>query len=469
MRCNLCGAKRKRAGDVFKRSAAVIVAVIAVAGRVLLAGIFWLASVLAHSVHVEGLEHDEGAPSTYFALAHKRDQDPFIVLPPLIVHRGWRALTGEVRFALRGDAFAAGFLARIAPRPRWFARLIRPLNLSGILNGLGIYPIQGLQQPAEAWIRAYLRDAPDMQAGDVLESWFLADVATSAHRSMRDVAGQPLSYLLAWRYQPYLQRFRGLDIFLPRPRRAAKQLVLTSAKAYLAHLAEWLSHGGSLVGAPEGELSPDGKFTAHFTTLHRLLRTAPPETRVVPIHITYDFMTTGRPRVFIAVAPAIPSFASLTLEQRDAALLDAWRCCARITCSQLCAGFLVEAAQNSRAQNGGQHGSVTFTLDQILAAVRAHAASLAADGRRVDPALLGARSSRRLAARFLTFCERRRLIERKGKGLWTYTIGDMVITVGPGEVGFDQLPLAYAWNELRDLLASASIASGTHQRLETHT
>lgn len=444
---------------MFKRSAAGIVAVIAVCGRVLLAGIFWLASSLAHSVHVAGLKHDEGAPSTYFALAHKRDQDPFIVLPPLLAHRGWRALTGDVRFALRGDAFAAGFLARIAPHPRWLARLTRPLNLSGILKGLGIYPLQGLQQPAEAWIRAYLHDAPDAPAGDVLAFWFLADVAAQAGQRTRDVAEQPLSRLLAWRYQPYLQHYRGLDIFLPQPRRIAKQLVVVSAKGHLSRLAGWLSRGGSLVGAPEGELSPDGKLGTHYSTLHRLLRTAPTDTRIVPVCITYDFMSTGRPRVFIDVAPSIPSFVSLTLAQRDAVLLDAWRRCARFTCTQFCAGFLVQAAQN---------GSATFTLDQILTSVRTQAVTLAAAGRHVDPALLNSRSCHRLVARCLAFCERRHLIERKGRDIWTYTIGDMVITVGLGEVGYDQLPIAYAWNELRDLLATAPIPSATHHRQETH-
>lgn len=428
-------------------------------GRILLAAAFWLASELAHSVHVAGLEHDEGAPSTYFALAHKRDQDPFIVLPPLLAHRGWRALAGDVRFALRGDAFAAGFLARIAPHPRWLARLTRPLNLSGILKGLGIYPLQGLQQPAEAWIRAYLHDAPDAPAGDVLAFWFLAEIAAQARQHTRDVADQPLSRLLAWRYQPYLQRYRGLDIFLPRPRRAAKQLVVASAEGHLARLSAWLSSGGSLVGAPEGELSPDGKLGTHVTTLHRLLRTAPPNTRIIPVCITYDFMTTGRPRVFVDVAPSIPSFVSLTPAQRDAVLLDAWRRCARFTCSQLCAGFLVQSAQ---------HGSATFTLDQILTSVRTQALTLAAAGRHIDSALLNQRSCRRLVARFLVFCERRHVVERKGRGIWTYTIGDMVISVGMGEVGFDLLPIAYAWNELRDLLVTTPIPSATHHRLETH-
>lgn len=450
---------RKWARDLAKRLVAKVSVAISVVVRMALAGVFWLASVLAHRIHISGLEHDDGARSTYFALAHKRDQDPFIVLPPLLAHRGWAALAGDVHFALRSDAFAAGFLARISPHPRWLAWLLRQLNLSAILRGLGAYPIQALQQPAEAWIRAVRDKEGDRPAGDTLAPWFLTEVAASAGESVQVVGGKPLSRLLAWRYQPYMQRFQGAGIFLPPLRRTAERLALTSAKRYVANLSTWLSAGGSLLGAPAGQLSPDGRLGTRFAGLHRLLRSAPPETRIVPVCITYDFMSTGRPSVFIDVAPAIPAFGSLTPEQRAVALLDAWRRSAHFTCSQLGAGFLVEL---------GRSAPTEFTFEQIVTKVRMHAARLAADGRRVDPALLDSRASRRLIARFLRYCERHGLVQRRHRDAWTATIGDMVMYVRPGEVGFRLYPLAYAWNELRDLLGEAAIPSGIYQRSETH-
>lgn len=438
----------------------VLVGVLTACGRLLLAAAFWLASVMFHSVHVSGLEHDDGAPTTYFALAHKRDQDPFILLPPLIAHRGWRALVSDVRFALRGDAFAAGFLARMAPRPRWLARLLRPLDLRYILPKLGIYPIQSLWQPAEAWIRAYLRLENDRPAAEVLAPAFLESVAASAGQRLTDVAPRPLSHLLAWRYQPYLQRYHSVDIFLPEPRRVARQLALAAATRYRADLAAWLASGGSLLGAPAGQLSPDGGFGTSFAGLHRLLRVAPAGTRVIPLTITYDFMTTGRPRVFVDVAPAIPAFAALAPARRDAALLAAWRSSAYITCTQLCAAVLVEGAVD---------GWSTCTFDNLFASVRSRAARLAAAGNRVDPhLLLDARRCRRLVARFLRYCARHGLAVRGGDGAWTWRIGDTVMRVPSGEVGYREFPLLYAWNELRELTGGAVVAPGHYQRLETH-
>src|ERR1700758_2782316 len=90
--------------------------------RTIIAAAFWIATRLSFHVEIRGLEHDRAQPRTYFGMAHKRDLDPIVLIPSIIFHRGWRGLDGDVHFALRGDGFSPGYLARIVMQPRWISR-----------------------------------------------------------------------------------------------------------------------------------------------------------------------------------------------------------------------------------------------------------------------------------------------------------------------------------------------------------
>src|SRR5260370_42490137 len=132
-----------------KRLQALLVALC----RTIIASAFWLAIRLSASLKVSGGEHDTGMPRTYLGMTHKRDIDPFILVPTIVFSRGWKALAKDVRFALRGDGFTRGFLARMVVRPSWLVRLLRPLSVGPILRWLGTYPLEGLLRPAEEWVR----------------------------------------------------------------------------------------------------------------------------------------------------------------------------------------------------------------------------------------------------------------------------------------------------------------------------
>src|SRR5581483_9530882 len=105
--------------------------------RTMLASAFWLSIRLSNSLTIHGADYDRGAPRTYLGMTHKRDIDPFILVPIVIFHRGWKALAGNVRFVLRGDGFTRGFLARMVRRPAWIAWLLRPFSVGPVLRWLG--------------------------------------------------------------------------------------------------------------------------------------------------------------------------------------------------------------------------------------------------------------------------------------------------------------------------------------------
>jgi hypothetical protein len=418
--------------------------------RFAVGGLLYAAPRLVYDVEIHGLEHDTGAPRTYLAISHKRDPDSFLPTPSVLWHRGVRAFAGDVHFAMRSDAYEPGFLSRMVMRPRWLSYLLRPISVASVLRVLGIHPLTNLRlRPAEAWVRELLRTEGDVRAGDVLSPEFSRWVAAAVRQRPEQIENHPLSHLLAWRYQEPLQIFWSAAIFSSAPRRRADRRVLDTVKRELADLSSWLWRGESLLGAPEGKLSPDGRLSPITSGLHRLLQGGPPDAQVVPIFMVYDFMTMGRTRVFIDLAPAIARAPALPPRVLDDRLRRAWLGSAHFTRTQLASGFLVETARA---------GAASFASEDLAKHLGERAAALADAGRHVDPRLLRPRAARALAADYLAYAQRHGLVRRAQQRTWTALPMDMTVTVPSMEVGYRTQPLPYAWNELQEMLEVGAAA-----------
>lgn len=420
--------------------------------RILLASAFWIAVNVFHRVEVHGLQNDNGMRPAYFAMCHRRDLDPMVEIPIVLGHRGWRALAGDVHFAMRSDAFSPGFLARIVLRPRWFARVVRVIPLKAILRGLGVFPLENVHmRPAEVWIRDALAIAGDVEIEDALTPAFLQQVVKYPVEYSQKAKGQLLSRLFSWRYQQSLQAWQSVDIFREPLRSQMKRFVMVETRQELANIARYIHDGGSLWGAPEGGISPDGHIGTVTASAHRFVRDCPSTLCIVPVCISYDFMTTRRSGIFVNVAPIIEHAPSLTQQALDEQLRNAWRRHMYFTCTQLASGFLVQASRT---------GMLEFTLDDITRSVEQQASMLAQAGRLVDTQLLHPRTARKLVIGYIQYAQRQGLIRRNGRTSWIPTIGSLTIEVRPGEYGYRQNPLAYAWNELQALLSVATSSVG---------
>jgi len=418
-------------------------------GRVTLAAAFATIPRLAFALEVHGLEHARAQPPTYLAISHKRDLDTMAPLGRIIFHRGWAALVGEVRFAMRSDSFEPGFLARVVAGPRWFIellRLVRPISVGPILRGLGVYPLTDYsQRPGETWLREYLRVEGDARVGATLAPWMIQTLADATGNDPSAVERLMLSGLLSWRFHGPLQPRIGPDVFTGGARRRAERRVVETAKAELEVIAGWVRRGGSLYGAPEGRLSPDGRISPITSGLHRILREAPAETRLVPIMIVYDFMTTHRRRMFVTLAPPIERVPQIPQRALDETLRQTWLRSARFTCTQLGAAFLVRRATSDPNE--------LFTLEEFTGALCQEAEALVEQGRQVDRRLLTKRGARERARGFLAFAARRGYVQRVGRWRWLATPGDLRVDVPAWDVGYRDFPLGYAWNEYTEMIA----------------
>jgi hypothetical protein len=428
-----------------------VASVIMALARVIIIRLFRVGVGLFWGVEVHGLERDPLSPRTYFAMSHKRDLDAMISVSVMLTHRGWRALAGDVHFAMRADSFTPGFLARVVRRPPWLSWLLRPITVGRILLLAGVHPLAGpYTRPGEEWIRDVLAHEGNPPVGEVLAAPFLARLAAETHQPPEQLAQRPLAQLLYWRYQEVFASYLGPEVLAPDVRRAARRRLVALVKRQIEDLAAQLWQGGSLYGSPEGGLSPDGRISSITSGWHRLLRAAPADTTVLPVYTMYDFMTVRRPRLFIDVAPAIERAPALPHDEQDARLREAWLGAARFTCSQLASGFLVRRSEA---------GAAPFTLEDLATAVRRDALALVAVGLHIDRRMLRQRSARWVAAGYLAYVARRGLVQRAGQGRWIPTVGSLKVAVPVGEVGYRDLPLAYAWNELQQLLAQDPAAS----------
>ena len=416
-------------------------------GRFALAGLFATVPRLTLSVKIHGLEYDTRAPRTFYVITHKRDFDAFVPVPLLLAHRGRQAFTRDLHFAMRGDGFQVGFLSRIVRRPAWFSHALRPINVGPILRGVGIHPLNSLyMRPMESWIREALRADGDMSIGDLLAPATIEMIATRTGTSVTKLAARPASSLLKWRYFPYLQEETGPEIFTSAAHRRAELRVLATAKEQLGDCVDWLRAGGSLYTSPEGLLSIDGRLSPLRAGLTRVLRAAPSDTRVQPIAIIYDFMATGRLRMWIDLAPAIEGGSVLTNHELERRVREVWLDVARFTCTQLASGLLMYRCEQ------GQRATRIASLE---AGVLAWARELAAAGRQVDPALLSEEGVHRCVAGYLTYAELHGIIRHYGDSIVLAPGRPAEITVTPGDVGYRQAPLRYAANEMREMAGAA--------------
>ncbi len=412
--------------------------------RAVIAGAFWIATRLTNDIKMTGRQYDSGEARTYLGMAHKRDLDPLVLIPTFVFHHGWNRLRGELHFALRGDAFSRGYLGRIVMQPRWLSRVLRLLAIGPVLRWLGTDSAEALLRPAEEWIREALQSGGDRLASEVVAPFLLQELAQESGESYEQIASHRLSHLLSWRYHAPLQNFYGAEALIGDVRRPIQHRHVARIKSELAGLDEWLWRGGSLYGSPEGHLSPDGRLGSINSALHRLMRAAPPDTRIVPIVQIYDFMTTQRLRIFVDFAPAIEHAPSLSTDQLDAALRSSWLKHARFTCTQLAADFLF---QENRS------GLTAFTLDELAKSIHVQASRLALEGRHVDARLLDLGGARKRAKGFIAYAEQRALVRRGEHGAYIPTVAEPPMRLRPREVGYDLAPLTYACNELEDMLS----------------
>ena len=385
---------------------------------------------------VTGLSNFTNSKGTLVVANHKTDFDIIILGPTL--YRARARAAKRVAFVAAERMFLPGYLSDyILHRPQWLRRLVYPANLSAVLKAIRAYPIGYLKtRKLKAHLRTALEVIGDLPIGEVF-SRPIEEVIPGGN------ANTPISRVLRFRHHEALDREWGFSVFTPEIRHKLRTQHMRETLESLSRFASVLDDGDPLYIAPEGGLEKDGKFNEAKAGLVRIAKMAR-DPFILPVNITYDFMTTGKQRVFLTVGEElrdVKDWSRINLEQR---VINSISRLGTITFSQLAAVAMRALA----AREGLIHAGA---LKQEIVK---RALVLAGRGYYVDTKMLDPEEFAKRWRRFIKYCKKNRLLEQIGSWLmcdtgdlfppssedgvaspWTYAVNEFEAIVNPKAEG----------------------------------
>jgi|DewCreStandDraft_3_1066083.scaffolds.fasta_scaffold00926_4 1-acyl-sn-glycerol-3-phosphate acyltransferase len=396
---------------------------------------FFLGVRILLEVRVEGLWHYQHNPSTLIIVNHKRDLDVLVVAPTLYFSRGLLRPGRPLTFAAREDLFLPGFLGAYLEGPPWARRLLARLDLKPVLRRLRAAPIRRFP---ERTLREILFEILEVE-GDLPLGACLDEKACSVHGLDPQT---PLSAVVARVDLPWLHQPASLNLLREPLRGVLRSRQPLLVESQLAYFCKVLEEGGVVYLAPEGVLSSDGRMGRLRGGLHYLLEHVQ-GVQALPVALSYDFLTTGRMGVFVAIGPPRTDLAYLPRPQRTREVRRLLAGLITITFSQIAGWVMVKLLE------AGIEEVDAIVLEET---VRHRAHLLGVQGRRVDRRLLEEEWFQRRWRRFLTFGQRRGVL-RISKG--RVFLNRQAILQG-GHT-YRENPIRYAANELESTLHELGI------------
>jgi hypothetical protein len=194
--------------------------------------------------------------------------------------------------------------------------------------------------------------------------------------------------------------------------------------------------------APEGDLSPDGRLCPIRGSLYRLVNMSRRTVKILPMNITYDFMTTGRMKAFLNIGREIPKTKGLSKAELEHLVKDSLLRLGVVTMSQIGSHSLYQEATQ------GNDTLIEESWQRHLATLLQEAEKA---GLRVDRALLKERSFYQSFKDFLSYCLRKGQLDTVSSGRLHINRGRILDTSSPG---YSQNPVSYCHNEFVTLLGS---------------
>jgi len=249
--------------------------------------------------------------------------------------------------------------------------------------------------------------------------------------------GARIESVLGWAYCDALYTYYDFSIFVPEIEAGLRERHGARIEAGLQRFAAVLNNGGVLFLAPDGMLSPDGRFGRMKSGLPQIVERTVNGVILAPATITYDFMTTGRMTVFGVFGRPLRVDASWPAARLEAELRRTILALTTVTLGQLAARALQERAVS---------GAYEVEEHVLKAELQAAAQQMARDGFEVDERLLDPARFGRRWRRFLAYCEGKGLARREN-GVFQFDSEQVL-----GKEGAPVSPWMYSLNELAGLL-----------------
>jgi 1-acyl-sn-glycerol-3-phosphate acyltransferase len=394
-----------------------------------------------YDIRIIGLDNYKASPSTVIAINHKRDLDFPMITPILYVHKTFFHPQLRPCLVARDDMFESGYFTSHSSSTLPFGRLLHHWNPAPILRPLPAYPISHLvRKPLRALLYDIINIEGNMQLRNVIKAEQLQRFARMLDLPAdSDLSSLSIRDLLGYDYRALHELPIDVSILLGSLPRQVRMHSIEMIGKQLHAFAHVLDEGGTCLLAPEGNLWPDGRFWPVQSGLHRLLSMTKVDAKILPVNITYDFMTQGRMPIYVTLgeeilgARELPRVKLETLIQRRLVGLGP------VTMGQLGSEYILETLHS---------GKEYFQKQELAEYLVSRMAQLKRAGLRLEDRLANALSFQARLDHFLQYCANRRILTKSSPD--NYIIQRERV-LGRTEPDYWQNPIQFSYNELRSL------------------
>lgn len=310
----------------------------------------YLTTRAVYKVETRGMENFKYDPSVIVACSHKRDGDIPLVIPRLYYFKrpNHRKHLRMIYVATRDDLYENGFLTLYFPTlDRRFRSIISRVRVARLFKQVQTCPVK---LPDEQTVHQLLQETKRLEGNLFLHEvltpeWYerllgAENVERTDLRLWDAILKAPLSVL---------GQYATPRIFKePLATRIMKRHHQTIV-GQLRNISRILDKGGVIFIAPEGRVTPDGRFGKMRAALTRVVQQTRADVKMMPVNVTYDFMDTERPLVIINMGHEVDlkSYAKHELPEIVERSVAGLAC---VTMSGLGGRWLIEAAGKGQAE-----------------------------------------------------------------------------------------------------------------------
>ncbi len=261
-----------------------------------LASVFYFILPVLYDIRFSGLQNYHASPSTLITINHKRDLDILIIAPNLHLRRTLFKNKLRLHFIARDDLFKPGFLTAHFMLKGQVGYLIHKINIGLIMRTLRAHPISHL---VHMRLNSLTRDVIQVQGNiklkEAIKQKYLDIFSERLGQQNRDGFGDvTLSQFLGFNYRALHEIPTDVAVLKEGLSRKVRMETIKTIEKQLRECADILNNGSICLLAPEGQLSPDGRFWPVRSGLYRLLSLTNSDVKILPINTTYDFILKAR-------------------------------------------------------------------------------------------------------------------------------------------------------------------------------
>jgi len=341
-------------------------------------------------------------------------------------------------FAARDDVFDRGFLSSHFQFPRFLAFPMSAINLSAVMAAFRAQPIGRLTRSRVSnMLRDVYKHEGNAALKDVLKAKWITKFASLLPPSLNsNLNNTRLKDFLSYDYRIVHAQNGDLSMLKSDVLERTRAFLLDKIDRQLGRFANILDEGGILFFTPEDDHTPDGRFGPIRSGIHRLIRMAQTEVRILPVNIAYDFMTVGRMRIHITIGPEITNLKGLTKSEFERLVQAAITRLGVVNMGQLGSHCLLQLAQDN---------SEVITKDLFARRVLSQSQKLCSLGLSVDDVLADYRVLGKRLDKFIKYCIRKHWLSdgRDGK-----LILNKEAVLDSWQSNHSDHPIRYSYNEL---------------------